>query len=65
MSQVIEVIVGKTGDTQISVRGVSGQGCQGLTKRLEANLGGLISSQATAEAFETDPLLVENKMGDD
>ena len=45
----IEITVSRTGDVQIHVQGVSGEGCLDLTKRLEERLGGDVTSRTMTE----------------
>jgi hypothetical protein len=51
--QEVEVIVGKDGRVEITVRGVKGQACLDLTQSLETALGGVvISREMTPEALD-------------
>ncbi len=51
--QEIEVVIGKNGQVEISVRGVKGKGCLELTSELEQALGGdLLSREFTPEAID-------------
>ena len=53
--QEIEVVIGKDGQVQIQVRGVSGMKCLDLTRELEEALGGEILSRImTPEAMEEE-----------
>lgn len=45
MSTTIEILVGKTGDIQISVDGVKGRSCQKLTETLEKAMGTPVSER--------------------
>jgi hypothetical protein len=60
--QEVEVIVGKDGRVEITVRGVKGQACLDLTQSLETALGGIvISREMTPEALdEPNPNLLSN-----
>lgn len=52
--QEIEVFIEKDGQVRIEVRGVKGTSCLGLTRDLEAALGGQIEArEMTPEADET------------
>jgi hypothetical protein len=53
--QEIEVIVGKDGRVELTVRGVKGPACLDLTRALEAALGGVVlNREMTPESLE-DP----------
>lgn len=54
--QEIEVVIGKNGQVEISVRGVKGKACLDITGELEKALGNeLISREFTPEALEENP----------
>lgn len=51
--QEIEVVIGKDGQVEISVRGVKGKTCLDITGELEKALGNaLLSREFTPEALE-------------
>lgn len=51
--QEVEVVVGKDGRVELTVRGVKGQACLDLTRALETALGGVVlSREMTPEALE-------------
>jgi hypothetical protein len=47
----ITVTVQTDGATEVSVQGVKGQGCDALTKALEASLGSTESKKRTGEYY--------------
>lgn len=49
MGQTITVTIGRTGEAEIAVKGVSGPKCKDVTKNLEAAMGCVVSDEATAE----------------
>ncbi len=57
----IVIQVQKDGDTQISVNGVSGPGCQDLTNAIEAALGQVQSRECTVEYYLEAPVSQEEQ----
>jgi hypothetical protein len=60
--QEIEVIVGKDGKVELSVRGVKGSACLDITRALETVLGGVVlERESTPEMLEEpDPNRLSN-----
>lgn len=52
--QVVTVDIAKDGEVSISVEGVSGQGCQALSKELEDALGEVSVSKPTEEMYRRE-----------
>lgn len=51
--QEIEIVVGKDGQVELTVRGVKGSACLDITRSLEAALGGkVLTREMTPEAQE-------------
>ncbi len=44
------------------VEGVRGEGCTGLTERIEARLGSVQQRRTTSEAFQPQPLEVQDPL---
>lgn len=52
MPQELEIKVTKDGAVEIKVKGVSGPGCEALTKDIEDALGTVTSREKTGEYFQ-------------
>jgi Protein of unknown function (DUF2997) len=50
--QELEITIDKEGRVQVAVRGVKGEGCQGLTKNIENAVGMVEEREYTAEYYE-------------
>jgi hypothetical protein len=62
--QEVEIIVGKDGRVELTVRGVKGPACLDLTRALETALGGVVlNREMTPEALE-DPNLNQQSGSD-
>jgi hypothetical protein len=62
--QEVEVVVGKDGRVELTVRGVKGPACLDLTRALETVLGGVVlNREMTSEGLE-DPNLNQQSDSD-
>ncbi|NMB78326.1 MAG: DUF2997 domain-containing protein [Methanomicrobiales archaeon] len=50
--QEMEIIIDKTGNVQVAVKGVKGDGCLALSKNLEGALGSVTGREYTGEYYE-------------
>jgi hypothetical protein len=58
--QEIEVTIGRTGQIEISVRGMKGNSCLEITNDLEQALGGVIlTREMNPEAFANNPSQID------
>jgi hypothetical protein len=48
----IKIVIDKTGQTSISVNGVSGQGCQNITRSIESAIGKTTDIELTSEYYQ-------------
>jgi len=60
MPAQVEIIIAKDGTTRTTVHGAVGDSCKLLSAPYEALFGGVIATEATADAYE-DPHEVEIK----
>jgi len=56
-------IVDRKGRTETKVEGAKGSSCLELTKDLEAKLGPVLSSQKTADFYETEDTAIKTERG--
>lgn len=59
----IIITIGEDGNVEISVEGVSGEGCMDFTKFLEEELGDVTDREFTSEYYQEDEESVEIKLG--
>lgn len=50
----LEVVIDKTGEIRIQVKGIKGSSCLEFTESLEAALGELIHRELTEDYYESD-----------
>lgn len=50
--QELEIIIGKDGRVQIAVRGVKGEGCLALTRKMEEAIGTVEEQKYSPEYYE-------------
>ncbi len=62
MTQIIEVIVSRTGTTQVQTKGFAGNSCQQASRFLEAALGKVASRELTAE-YHVTQVSQQNQVG--
>ena len=59
--QELEITIDKEGKVQVSVRGVHGEGCLGITKNIENAVGMVEERGYTAEYYEQPVTVSDNQ----
>jgi hypothetical protein len=62
--QTIRFRIRPDGRVDEVVEGVAGEGCLALTERIEAQIGSVQQRRSTSEAFQANPLIVQQTLTD-